>query len=200
MLPPKCFSSLGSCACYFRLAKHLRSLPLLQLIIFLWMILHFNVVKFQRGLQLALALPSAHESFLGRYWLKQTEPWQVNKAAIRGGKKCSLQKFYPLFFWEKMCKLGDAESEQQKILLPLISLGEWGATGQTSVCSPGLLEGWCATLCLRHGNPPRSCKSDHLTCGVLLTKVCVKTNCLEKGVGANEVLLHLHLGGLRSLL
>lgn len=123
-----------------------------------------------------------------------------NKAAIRGGKKCSLQKFYPLFFWEKMCKLGDAESEQQKILLPLISLGEWGATGQTSVCSPGLLEGWCATLCLRHGNPPRSCKSDHLTCGVLLTKVCVKTNCLEKGVGANEVLLHLHLGGLRSLL
>lgn len=34
--------------------------------VFLWMVLHFNVKKFQRGLQLVLALPSAHESFLGR--------------------------------------------------------------------------------------------------------------------------------------
>lgn len=34
--------------------------------VFLWMVLHFNVTKFQRGLQLVLALPSAHESFLGR--------------------------------------------------------------------------------------------------------------------------------------
>ena len=124
---------------------------------------------------------------MSHFW--EDTDWTLtgNKAAIRGGKKCSLQNFFPLFSFlrGKMCKLADAESEQQKILFPLTSLGEWEMTGQTPVCSPGLLEDWCAALCHRRGNPPKSCMSDHLTRSVLLIEVCVKSNCLKKGVRAN---------------
>jgi len=48
-----------------------------------------------------------------------------------------------------MCKLADAESEQQQIFLPLASLGEWGVTGRTPGCSSGLLEERCAAVCHR---------------------------------------------------
>lgn len=84
-----------------------------------------------------------------------------------------------------MCKFADAESERQKILLPLSSLGEWGATCQTPVCCPGLLEEVCAAFRQRHGNPPKVCMSDHLTSSILLMEVFVKANCLKKGVRAN---------------
>lgn len=90
---PKCFSSLDSCACYFRLAKHLRSLPLLQVIHILMDDFAFQCCEISEGTATCLSLTSCSWVISGK--MKQTEPWQEYSCNQRRQKTFSA-KLLPL--------------------------------------------------------------------------------------------------------
>lgn len=118
---------------------------------------------FRRDLKLAFIF-----SLLERYWLKQTEPWHAIRLPSEEAKNAlSKPTSCSLFVEGKLCKLADAESEHQQILLPLSSLAKWKVTKPNSSLLLWLAERMVCSLVSHAENPPKSCVSDDLTCSVL---------------------------------
>lgn len=112
MSPPKCFSSLGSCDCCFRLARYLRSLPLFQLIRIPMDDFAFQCSKISKGTSTCFSLTFCSRLISGTIPTEADWTLAGNKAAIREDKKMFSPKSLPFsFLWRKMCKLADAESE-----------------------------------------------------------------------------------------